>query len=48
VKALTRAGRFDRAKRVIEETRTRDRTASMFMDTEFKVILERLRGGRTS
>jgi tetratricopeptide (TPR) repeat protein len=42
VKMLAQNGRLDRARKVIEHERTRDKTASMFMETEYKVILERL------
>ena len=42
VKALTLNGRLKEARKVIEDERTRDRTAMTFMDTEYKTILERL------
>ena len=42
VKALTQNGRFAQARKVIESERNRDRTALMFMDTEYKVILAQL------
>lgn len=42
VKALTQNGRLKEARKVIESERTRDRTALLFMETEYKTILERL------
>ncbi len=42
VKALAQNGRLKEARKVIEDERTRDRTAMTFMDTEYKTILERL------
>lgn len=41
VKMLMQAGRFDQARAVIDEARKNDRSAGNFMDTEYKVIVER-------
>jgi tetratricopeptide (TPR) repeat protein len=41
VNMLVKAQRFDQARQVIESVRRRDPTAANFMDTEYKVIMER-------
>lgn len=43
VKMLMQNERFEQARKVIEAARTQDKTAGLFMDTEYKVITERMR-----
>lgn len=44
VKMLIAANRFDEARKVIDDARRKDQTASLFMDTEYKVIIARQQG----
>jgi tetratricopeptide (TPR) repeat protein len=44
VKMLMANNRLDEARKVIDDARRRDQTASMLMDTEYKVIIARQQG----